>query len=470
MSVPFRRKPSAASVVARLRSDEHAPYSAMIEIADRCNEVCVHCYQVQGQKGEIGTDDWKRVLDELADMGVLFLTISGGEATLRHDFLDIVAHARAKRFAVKLYTNGLTMTPELAERLRELAVQEVQISLYSHRAEVHDWVTRVPGSWQKTVAGARALLAAGLKVVLKTPLMSVNAKEYREYVDFVSALGADYSVDPLLDPREDGDREPERLRPDDADYLAMMRDPIFANRRDAAPTKQLDRSVCGACSGNVHVEANGEMRPCTQLDVPVGNVMRQSIREAWETNEHAKVIRGLTWRDLPGCRECDLQPYCGRCFANARVEVGDAMAPYASACSRARLTWELRHGRPPEVRRTDASDGSVGPYLEVEPGVLTVASPPITPQPSAPSPSWARARPAAPPPDGTVRPGELVQIRRPGARAVHVERVPGAGELGAGELGAGELGAGELGAGEVVPPSSDAALTAVAPKPPRAEV
>src|SRR4030095_7190721 len=95
-NVPYRRKTSAAGLVAKLRSDEHAPFSAMIEISDRCNEVCVHCYQIQGRKGEMSTEEIKTVLDELADMGVLFLTLSGGEPTLRKDFLDIVRHARER--------------------------------------------------------------------------------------------------------------------------------------------------------------------------------------------------------------------------------------------------------------------------------------------------------------------------------------------------------------------------------------
>jgi len=80
-TVPFHGKRSAMHVIAQLARDRDTPLSAMIEIADRCNEACVHCYQVQGQKGELSTDEWRSILDELAEMGVLFLTISGGEAT-----------------------------------------------------------------------------------------------------------------------------------------------------------------------------------------------------------------------------------------------------------------------------------------------------------------------------------------------------------------------------------------------------
>ena len=304
-TVPFRGKKSAAALLREVSGDEHAPLSAMIEIADRCNEVCVHCYQIQGQKGEMGTDDVKRVMDELADLGVMFLTISGGEPTLRKDFLELVAHARKRRFAVKLYTNGLKMTRELAQKLGELAVQEVQISLYSHRAEVHDWVTRVPGSFEKTVAAARHLMEAGVKVVLKSPMMSFNAPEYREWIDFVVSLGADYMMDPHVDPRESGDRGTEALRIDDETYVRVRQDPRLSPPRAPRenPRPDLDKSVCGACSGNVHVEANGAIHPCTQMQLEVGHALRDGVKKAWDQNVEAKAIRAITWRDIHGCRE-----------------------------------------------------------------------------------------------------------------------------------------------------------------------
>ncbi|MCC6876502.1 MAG: radical SAM protein [Sandaracinaceae bacterium] len=419
MNAPYRLKKSAAELVAALRADPHAPFSAMVEIADRCNETCAHCYQIQGEKGELETDEWKSVFDELAQMGVLFLTISGGEATLRKDFLELVAHARAKRFAVKLYTNGLTMTRELAVSLAELAVQEVQISLYSHRPEMHDWVTKVPGSWEKTVAGVRHLVELGVAVVVKTPLMTINADAIDEYLAFVQSLGAHYSIDPNLDPREDGDRESQRLAVDEATKARALAHPLLARPRPApGATRELARSVCGACSGSVHIEADGEMRPCTLLGVAVGHAVRDGVRQAWARTEQGAAIRQLTWADLHGCRDCDLQPYCSRCFANARTEGGDALGPYESACRRAAVRYEAAIGEP--VRSTRA----IGPFrlqgTELVPvdDVITELD-----RKRAAQLEWARG-PRSREPGDPVVPGQLVQLRRPGARKARGESVP----------------------------------------------
>ncbi len=425
-TVPFRSKTSAATLVARLTAKSGAPMSAMIEIADRCNEVCVHCYQVQGQKGEVSTDDWRRILDELAQMGVLFLTVSGGEATLRHDFLDIIAYARKLKFAVKLYTNGLTMTAELARALSRLAVQEVQISLYSVRAEVHDWVTGVPGSWQRTVAGVTHLVREGVHVVIKSPLMKLNVDEVGAYVELALGLGADYSVDPTLDPREDGDRTPEMFALSDDEYLRVMSDPKLSVIRSSDHEAPLDGSVCGACSGSVHVEANGEVRPCTQLSVGLGNALHDGVRNAWERGDEARAIRELTWGSIHGCRDCDLRAHCARCFATARNDGGDALGPYEDACRRARLNYQLMNASAPRIVAAPeiGRDGTLGPYRREAEHVYRCIEDRITDDDRAFAErhSWARARPAEHP--GAAASGSLVQIRRPGAKHAKVSRVP----------------------------------------------
>ena len=422
-TVAYREKSSLGGMVERLAGD--APMAAFLEIADRCNEVCVHCYQVQGEKGELSFARIAAVLDELAELGVLFLTLSGGEPTLRSDFVDIVRYARERAFAVKIYTNGLSMTPELARTLGELAVQEVQISLYSPRPDAHDWVTRVPGSFEKTTNAVRYLRAEKIAVVVKTPIMKVNENDLDAWIALATSLDADYMVDPTLDPREDGDRTPDSLRVSDDVYVRLHRDPRLGMLRGDRPKKNLEKSLCGACSGLIHMEANGELRPCTQLRVPLGNVEKSSIRDVWEANRSVREIRDLTWNDIHGCRDCDLQPYCGRCFATAVTEGGDALGPYGDACRRAHLNYTTLHGHEIAPGATNPVDRlGVGPYRDLGDGRFETIPDVITPEDDARAAAlgWTRAAPSAPV-EPWYKPGQLVQIRRPGKRP-KAENVP----------------------------------------------
>jgi radical SAM protein with 4Fe4S-binding SPASM domain len=415
---PYRQKRTAAALISARVGASGAPFSAMVEIADRCNEACVHCYQVQGQKGELGTAEWEQIFRELAELGVMFLTISGGEPTLRKDFLHLVAYARRLRFAVKIFSNGLLITPALARELGELAVQEVQLSLYSHEPALHDAITRVPGSFERLVAAVRALRAENVKVVLKSPLMLANAPGFAAYVDFVVALGADYSLDPKLNPRENGDMAPTELSVGKQAYLAVRRDARFAATRPPRE-RPLDSPPCGACTGNVHIEPNGELRPCTQWSLPTGQA-QAGLREAWYENAVARRVRELTWNDLQACKRCDLRPYCQRCFAEAEHHTGDALAPYARACRSARWKYEAELGVEPEL---DSESGScsaapLGPFRQVGEHRFVVEARADVEPAAAPVPTSAgRAAPGSVPGAqrvwlGAAAPSALVPLRR----------------------------------------------------------
>lgn len=405
---PFRAKVSAATLVHQMQQKTHAPLSAMIEIADRCNEVCLHCYQIQGQKGEMTTEQLKKVIDDLADLGVLFLTISGGEATLRSDFLEIVEHARMRQFAVKLFTNGLTMTQALAQALANLAVQEVQISLYSTRAEAHDAITGVKGSWQKSVQGMRYLRQAGVAVVMKSPLMKVNAAEYKDYVAMAQELGVDYMMDPGgLDPRENGDRGPELLSPPDAEMKRVLSDPTLSSQTGLTHPVGLNQPLCGACSGNVHIEAHGEVRPCTLLDVACGNALSDGVASAYHS-QTSQGIRDLKWSDVVGCRVCDLRDHCARCFARSKAESGDALKPYPSACHAAQLRYEVAFGTAATIINRH-NGRETGPYRNIgehcfETRDDALDADDVRKREKLP---WLVQTPSVPPSSG------LVQLRRP---------------------------------------------------------
>src|SRR3989442_15803728 len=83
------------------------PLSVHIDLTMRCNERCVHCYRVIEQRPELTTDELKALLNDLAQAGTLYLTLSGGEIFLRMNLFDLFEHARLLHFAVRLKSNTL---------------------------------------------------------------------------------------------------------------------------------------------------------------------------------------------------------------------------------------------------------------------------------------------------------------------------------------------------------------------------
>ena len=126
----------------------------------------------------------------------------------------------------------------------------------------------------------------------------------------------------------------------------------------------LDTRPCGACMGNVHLEPNGEMRPCTQWSIRTGQALPGALEESWRSDPVATSIRSLRWRDLPACSVCDLRDHCSRCFAEAERYTGSALAAYSRACRSARWKYEADLGVEPEIDSlADVCDAlPIGPF------------------------------------------------------------------------------------------------------------
>ncbi len=135
------------------------PRSAKIKLTARCNFRCVMCKYWRAPRGdELSTDDARRILAQLAEIGCRKVHFSGGEVLLRSDFLDLVEHAARLGLRVNFTTNGSLIDKTLARRLGRLRVNSVAVSLDAADAKTHDRIRGVPGAFKAAVRGA-ALVA-----------------------------------------------------------------------------------------------------------------------------------------------------------------------------------------------------------------------------------------------------------------------------------------------------------------------
>src|SRR5262249_2727554 len=152
---------------------------------------------------------------ELADEGTLFLVLTGGEFFMRRDAEDILRAARRRRFAVKLLTTGWFVNDARADLIAELGSIQVDMSFYSGDPHVPDHLTQIRRSWQRTLDAAERLRLRRVPVVLKSPLMAMNADGIDGVQRVAERLGCHVQLDPKVTTREDGDVGPLRHRPSD---------------------------------------------------------------------------------------------------------------------------------------------------------------------------------------------------------------------------------------------------------------
>jgi hypothetical protein len=133
--------------------------SVLVELTYRCNLDCFFCYNDLGLKGEpLSREQYFRFFDELRDLEVLHLTLSGGEPLAHPDFLALGARARELGFVVRIKSNGHALRGELARRIRdEIDPFVIEVSLHGATATAHDRQTRVPGSFERLLANLAEL-------------------------------------------------------------------------------------------------------------------------------------------------------------------------------------------------------------------------------------------------------------------------------------------------------------------------
>lgn len=391
-------------LLAELASRQRAPVAAHLQVADRCNHACAHCYQVQGQRGELSFEALCAVLDRLAEAGVLLLNVSGGEATLRHDLVDILREARRRGFALRLYTNAFLVDERLAAEVAKVGVLEVHVSVYSDRAADHDAVTRVPGSWERTLRGVRALRGHGVRVVLKAPATSLTPRGAQGVERIAGELGCNFVASSEITPREDGSLETLAVAPDPE---ALVRDGILppwtpGDDQESLRRKKIAVSSCGVGTKSVVVLSNGEVQACTDTPLILGNIARGTWSDVLAAPE-IELFHSLTWGDVHGCRDCELMGACARCHASALHEAGDYLGPYAGACARARARYAAGAG---SLEVLPAAPGCgpdrsvlVGPYRIESPGRIRPIPDCVTEVDEARAQrfTWMRRRPAEPP-------------------------------------------------------------------------
>jgi radical SAM protein with 4Fe4S-binding SPASM domain len=255
---------------------------------------------------------------------------------MRRDFFDIVAYARKLLFSVKIKTNGVMIREAEARRLAALGVQDVQISIYSGDPDVHDGITKLRGSLQRSLQAVRLLKAHGVRVTIANVLMTANLFNNGSVMKLAKDLGVSYSLDPMVTPKMDGDTSILGLR---APLWALRKEVL--NKELAGGDPQIpgpvdmgegaEEAPCSAGHSFCYISPYGDIFPCVQFPLPTGNVRRQSFLDIWKNSSEMAQVRSIRMQDLPTCSRCSHASTCTRCPGLAYME-GDMRGPSSADC------------------------------------------------------------------------------------------------------------------------------------------
>ena len=345
------------------RARQHVvPLGVHIDVTWRCDLACVHCYLEDRKRQELSLEEYEALFDELRELGTLHLLISGGEIFHRPDGLDIIRAARQRRFEVRLITHGGHIDEALADELAALKIACVAMSLYAADAAIHDHITKVPGSWERTTQAARHLAARGVPTVLKCVVMKTNP----DVVDSMKALaqelgvGVEFSVDIKGDNTGSDSLMELNLDPEQKVGVLGCIYPALVNRESLAAFSA-DDYTCMAGNASCYISPDGTVQPCLDWTESAGNIRENKFSELWLTAPvfvHARTIRRGSFS---GCVDCSNHGHCGLCPARSLRETGSPTGTAPSKCRETisnTLAWMDAHAV--TAGAAEAADGNQG--------------------------------------------------------------------------------------------------------------
>src|SRR5215470_10856401 len=211
-------------------ADKRAPVEVTLEVTRRCPLECQHCYNnlemgdMAARSRELSKEEYFKILDELAEMGVIWMLFTGGEIFARKDFLEIYTYAKRKGFLITLFTNGTIINEEIADYLKEWPPFAIEITLYGRTRETYEALTMIPGSYDRCLRGIKLLKERDLPLKLKTVATSINKHEVMAMRRFAEEeLGVEFKMDGQINPRIDCSQSPlaVRLTPEEVVALDM---------------------------------------------------------------------------------------------------------------------------------------------------------------------------------------------------------------------------------------------------------
>ena len=337
--------------------------SIQLELTYRCSEKCIHCYNLgatrndneESRRGclkEMSLDDYKRLIDALDAAGCYKVCLTGGDPFSKPIVWDIIDYLYQKEIAFDIFTNGQAIAAN-AERLIDYYPRFVGVSIYSGIHEVHDRITRIKGSFERSMKVAETLSEYGVPMSFKCVVMKPNLKSYHLVKDLAKQYGAVLQIEANLCMGTDSDMSMiNHLRLSREEFEVLLRDkdiPLYVGldmENEGKIPKPADAFPCGGGCGSYTIMPDGNVVICSNLHWKLGNVTKQSITDIL----HSPALK--EWQEhnigkIEGCGtkpECD---YCNLCSGNNYNEHGVLTKPSAVNCFMA----DVRYGLMQKLKR-----------------------------------------------------------------------------------------------------------------------
>ena len=317
-------------------------YSATLEMTYSCNEKCIHCYahypSVDTSSDYLSMFQYKEFLDSLLDLGALHLAFTGGDPFMNKNFIELFKYSRLKGFVSDIFTNGLWLSdhPNQLQEIIELRPRAFYISLYGASPNVHDSITCIPGSFDKTISVVKTIHAAEIPVVFNVMLLKENYDDFKNIIALAKNLDVEYRVGMSLIYRNDGSDSPMAHFINDKEkiknVLRTIRTKVYSADRPVDDAPSNSDFMCEAGVTSICLSPDGTVYPCVSLKTPLGNIVQSTLEDIWNGSSRLNLINSLKWKTTKECNSCQYKSDCPHCAGMSQAESGDPFS--CNTCDR----------------------------------------------------------------------------------------------------------------------------------------
>jgi radical SAM protein with 4Fe4S-binding SPASM domain len=302
--------------------DFPAPYRMDLILTYRCQNRCMHCYNEPRELKELTVDQWKMIISKLWKIGIPHVVFTGGEPTLYPGLMDLIVRSEEFGQVTGLVTNGRRLRePGFLKELVTKGLDHVQITVLSHREEVHDLLVGEKGAWKETIDGLKIAVSEDVYLTTNTTIMRSNAQEIEETMRFLVSLGVKHvAFNGII--RSGGGKGTEGIDYQEMssilERLRMVSEESGVKMIWYTPTPYCELNPitsgfgikqCTACSLNMAIEPDGAVIPCQSYYKQLGNILSDDWLKIWN-NDLCKSLRERKYLDGK-CLDCNLKDSCG---------------------------------------------------------------------------------------------------------------------------------------------------------------
>ncbi len=335
-------------------------FDAHWDITNKCNARCIHCYNQNAHSGlrnivadELSFEEAKLLVDDLLYLGVFRLVLSGGEVLTKSYFLPLCKYIRKHNIQLIIYTNGIAFTEKTLSELAILYPSTICFSVYGNNDSVHDNITKIKGSYRKTLQALSYFNAHNIDTCHKNTILSENFNYWKDTLEKGRLLSKRSLLNCTIYPSlEDGELSKHCIDEQQLVSLALSPEsPIYYKREIIGACNIRKPNIDTPCyneTNTIYINSKGEVCLCIAFPFPIASIKDNNIRALKRNKKNNIFVNDCSklsgynlldnWRSLKisDLKECGTYNYCEYCIdvcpGDAYILTGDLLKAPENHC------------------------------------------------------------------------------------------------------------------------------------------